>query len=96
MDIKFRDVNSGIVEARAILKTAEGFLINEITILNKNNTLIVELPQKSFKAKDGKIYNMDIITFEDEDQKTLFLLEIKNEFLEWRKVQKKVRVYETT
>jgi len=95
MDIRFRDVNYGIVEARAVLKTKDGFLLNEITILSRDGKLEVELPQKSFRAKDGKLHNLDIITFDDEDQKTLFLLEIKNAFLDWRKRQKKVRVYES-
>jgi hypothetical protein len=94
MDIRFRDVNYGIVEARAVLKTKEGFMINEITILSKDGKLEVELPQKSFRGKDGKLTILDVITFDDEDKKTLFLLEIKNEFIDWRKKQKKVRVYE--
>lgn len=95
MDIKFRDVNYGIVEARAVIKFFDGMILNEVTILNKDNNIEVELPKKTFKAKDGKVHNLDIISFETEDQKTLFLLQIKESFLEWRKKQKKVRVYES-
>ena len=95
MDIKFRDVNYGIVEARAMLKTSEGFTINEITIISRNGEIEVELPKKSFKAKTGKVMNMDILTFDDEDQKTLFLLQVRDCYLEWRKKQKLVRVYDS-
>jgi hypothetical protein len=95
MDIKFRDVNYGIVEARAMLKTSEGFTVNEITIINRDGMLEVELPRKSFKAKTGKMMNMDILTFDTEDEKTLFLLQIKEIYVEWRKKQKLVRVYES-
>lgn len=95
MNIKFRDVNYGIVEARATIQTKDGFLINEITVLKKDGTYEIELPQKTFKAKDGKVHNLDIIGFDNEDQKTLFLLQIKEAFMEWRKKQKKVRVYES-
>ena len=95
MDIKFRDVNYGIVEARAMLKTSEGFTINEITIINRGGNIEVELPRKSFKSKVGKMMNMDIMTFDTEDQKTLFLLQVKECYLEWRKKQKLVRVYES-
>ena len=94
MDIKFRDVNSGIVDARAIVKF-DSFTLNEITIINKKGIIEVELPRKSFKAKDGKIYNLDILTFDNEDQENLFKIQIKDAFLEWRKKQKKVRVYES-
>jgi len=95
MDIKFRDVNYGIVEARAMLKTSEGFTINEITIINRDGNLEVELPRKSFKSKVGKMMNMDIMTFDTEDEKTLFLLQVKENYIEWRKKQKLVRVYES-
>ncbi|MCK9330859.1 MAG: hypothetical protein PHY08_09420 [Candidatus Cloacimonetes bacterium] len=95
MQIKFRDVNYGIVEARATIITNEGFFINEVTILNKDGNYEIELPQKTFKAKDGKVHNLDIIGFENEDQKTLFMLQVKESFLEWRKKQRKVRVYES-
>ena len=60
MDIKFRDVNYGIVEARAVIRTTEGFHLNEITIINKDGELEVEYPKKSFKAKDGKLHFIDI------------------------------------
>ncbi len=95
MKIKFRDVSSGIVEARAILEIKEGIYLNEITILNRNGQIDVELPQKSFKGKDGKMHFMDIITFENDDRKTLWLMEIKEEYSDWRQKNKKVLVYES-
>jgi hypothetical protein len=95
MEIKFRDVSYGIVEARAVIRLSSGMLLNEVTILNKDGAIEVELPQKSFKAKDGKIHNMDIITFETDDQKTLFLFNVKEAYHTWRKKQKKVRIYES-
>jgi hypothetical protein len=95
MDIRFRDTNFGKVEARAVIKVSDSMLINEITILNIDGEIEVELPQKTFKAKDGKIHCIDIITFEDEDQKNLFLIQVKDAFQEWRKIQKKVRIYES-
>ncbi|HPY96064.1 MAG TPA: hypothetical protein PL063_02495 [Candidatus Cloacimonadota bacterium] len=94
MEIKFRDVNYGIVEARAVIQFSEGIFINEITVLRKEGEIEIELPVKSFKAKDGKIHSMDIITFENDDKKTLFLLEIKNAYTEWRKKLKKIRIYD--
>ena len=95
MDIKFRDVNYGIVEARAVIRFAEGIMINEVTVLNRDGNIEVELPQKTFKAKDGKVHSLDIMTFDSEDQKTLFLIQVKEAFLDWRRKQKKVRVYES-
>lgn len=95
MKIKFRDVSSGIVEARAVLEIRDGIFLNEITILKRNGQIKVELPQKSFKGKDGKMHFMDVITFESEDQKTLWLMEIKEAFLSWRQKNKKVLVYES-
>ncbi|MCF7911810.1 MAG: hypothetical protein K9M99_04745 [Candidatus Cloacimonetes bacterium] len=94
MKIRFRDVSSGIVEARAVLEIQEGILINEITILSRNGQIEVELPQKSFKGKDGKMHFMDVITFESDDRKTLWLMEIKEEYNNWRQTNKKVLVYE--
>ena len=95
MKIRFRDVSSGIVEARAIMEIKDGVMINEITILNRNGQIGVELPQKSFKGKDGKMHYMDILTFDTEDKKTLWLMKIKQEYLTWRKKNKKVLVFET-
>ncbi|MCB5251113.1 MAG: hypothetical protein RBS16_07830 [Candidatus Cloacimonadales bacterium] len=95
MQIKFRDVNYGIVEARAVIQLEGGLFLNEITILRKDNEILVELPVKSFKAKDGKIHSMDIITFENDDKKTLFILEVKNAYIEWRKKLRKIRVYDS-
>jgi hypothetical protein len=95
MKIRFRDVSSGIVEARAVLEVQDGILINEITILSRNGQIEVELPQKSFKGKDGKMHFMDVITFENDDRKTLWMMEIKDEYSKWRQANKKVLVYES-
>jgi hypothetical protein len=95
MKIKFRDVSSGIVEARAVLEIKDGIFLNEVTILNRSGQIDVELPQKSFKGKDGKMHFMDIVTFENDDRKTLWMMEIKREYADWRAKNKKVLVYET-
>lgn len=95
MKIKFRDVSSGIVDARAVIEFEPGIFINEVTILNKNGETIVELPQKSFKGKDGKIHYIDVITFENENVETIWKMEIKEEYFNWRKKNKKVLVYES-
>ncbi|PID28209.1 MAG: hypothetical protein CSB55_05990 [Candidatus Cloacimonadota bacterium] len=95
MNIKFKDVNSGIVEARAVIEIAPGILLNEVTVLRRNNQIQIELPKKSFKGKAGKVHFLDIISFEDENRKTLWLMEIKEAYFEWRKENKKVLVYES-
>lgn len=94
MNIRFRDVSSGIVEARAVIEFGNGVFINEVTILNRENKFEVELPQKGFKGKDAKMHYIEIITFENDDKKTLFELEVKEAFLVWRRENKKVLVYE--
>jgi len=94
MNIKFKDINTGIVQARAVIEIAEGILLNEITILRKGGELIVELPQKSFRGKDGKMYFMNIITFANEDKENFFKLEIKTEYKKWRGQNPKILVYE--
>ncbi|HEX37575.1 MAG TPA: hypothetical protein ENG70_01755 [Candidatus Cloacimonetes bacterium] len=94
MNIKFKDINTGIVQARAVIEIAEGIFLNEITILRKGRETIVELPQKSFRGKDGKMYHMNILTFANEDKENLFKLEIKNEYLKWRGQNPKILVYE--
>ncbi|TSA25125.1 hypothetical protein D4R71_05835 [bacterium] len=94
MNIKFKDINTGIVQARAVIKIAEGIFLNEITILKKNRDIIVELPQKSFRGKDGKMYYMNIITFADEDKENFFKLEVKTEYKKWRGQNPKILVYE--
>ena len=96
MNIKFKDINTGIVQARAVIKIAEGIFLNEITILKKNRDIIVELPQKSFRGKDGKMYYMNIITFADEDKENFFKLEVKTEYKKWRGKNPKILVYENT
>ncbi len=96
MKIKFRDVQHGRVQARAVIEIAEGIFINEITILEKNDQLIVELPKKSFKGKDNKMHYIDIITFENENKRTLWLYEIKEEYLKWRKTFKTIEIYESS
>ncbi|HCX73104.1 MAG TPA: hypothetical protein DHM37_05235 [Candidatus Cloacimonas sp.] len=95
MNAKFRDVSSGIVEARVVVEIQPGIFINEITILNRNGKLEVEMPQKNFKGKDGRMHYLDVITFADENRETLWKMELKEEYLEWRKRNKKVLVYES-
>ena len=95
MNIRFRDVSSGIVEARAVVEVADGLFLNEITILSRNGQIEVELPRKSFKGKDGKMHFMDIISFDSEDDRTLWMMTIKEEYLSWRQNNKKVLVYES-
>ncbi|MEA2103529.1 MAG: hypothetical protein U9P79_02650 [Candidatus Cloacimonadota bacterium] len=94
MNIKFKDINTGIVQARASIEFAPGVMLNEITILKKGPNIIVELPQKSFKGKQGKIFYIDIITFTNENKENLWKLEVKNEFEKWRKANPKIEVYE--
>ena len=95
MKIKFRDVSSGIVEARAVIEIVPGIFINEVTILKKDNEIIVELPQKSFRGKDDRMHYLNILTFENENKETIWKMEIKEEFLKWRKNNKKVLIYES-
>lgn len=95
MKIKFRDVSSGIVEARAIIEITSGVFLNEVTILNKDGNLIIELPQKSFKGKDDRMHYLNIISFENENKETLWKMEIKDQYLSWRKSNKKVLIYES-
>jgi len=78
MNIKFKDINTGIVQARAVIEITEGIFLNEITILKKGGEIIVELPQKSFRGKDGKMYYMNIITFANEDKENFFQTRNKN------------------
>ncbi|MDA3813130.1 MAG: hypothetical protein PF570_02635 [Candidatus Cloacimonetes bacterium] len=94
MKIRFKDVSSGIVEARAIIEIIPGVYINEVTILNKDGEIIIELPQKSFRGKDDRMHYLNILTFENENKETLWQMEIKEEYLAWRKDNKKVLVYE--
>jgi len=93
MNILFRDVQTGIVEARAIMEIADGVFLNEITILNIDE-IVVEFPRKSFLGKNRRTYYMDVITFEDNDKRIVWELEIKSAYREWRKANKKVLVYE--
>lgn len=95
MKIKFRDVSSGIVEARAIIEIVPGVYLNEITILKKDGELLVELPQKSFRGKDDRMHYLNILTFDNENHETIWKMEIKEEYLNWRKINKKVLVYES-
>ncbi len=95
MNIKFRDVSSGIVEARAVIEIVPEVFINEVTILKKHGDIIIELPQKSFRGKDERMHYLDIITFENDNKKTIWKMEIKQAYLKWRKNHKKVLVYES-
>ena len=94
MKIRFIDINIGAVQARAVLEIAPDIFLKEITILKKNNNIIVELPQKSFKGKSGNTYHIDVIVFSNEDKENLWKLEIKNAYMEWRKKNPKILVYE--
>lgn len=93
MKVKFRDVGSGSVQARATIEIKEGVFLNEVTILEKRGKLIVEFPQKSFKGKDNRMHYFDIITFADEDKKEIWVLEIIDKYKQWRQENKKVLVY---
>jgi hypothetical protein len=95
MKIKFRDVSSGIVEARAVIELLPGVFLNEVTILKKDGELLIELPQKSFRGKDERMHYLNIVTFENENKETLWKMEIKEEYVSWRRTNKKVLVYES-
>ncbi|HOH46874.1 MAG TPA: hypothetical protein PLX59_03475 [Candidatus Cloacimonadota bacterium] len=94
MKIHFRDVQAGSVEARAIIEIAEGVFLNEVTILNIEGELVVEFPRKSFQGKTKKTVYIDIVTFEDQDKRLVWEIEVKDAYREWRKKNKKVLVYE--
>ncbi len=94
MKIRFKDVSSGIVEARAIIEIIPGVYVNEVTILNKDGDIKIELPQKSFRGKDERMHYLNILTFENENKETIWRMEIKEEYVAWRKNNKKVLVYE--
>jgi hypothetical protein len=93
--IKFKDVQRGIVQARAVIEISEGIFVNEITIIKRGRDISVELPQKSFKGKDGKMHYIDIITFDSEQKKTLWLLEVKEAYENWRKTFRNIEIYES-
>ena len=95
MEIKFKDISDKKVEARAVIKLHEGIILNEISIINNNDEIIVEYPKKSFLSKSGKVYSFDVLTFETEDEKTLFSIQIKEAYYEWRKRLNKVRIFES-
>ncbi len=94
MNIHFRDVQTGSVEARAVIEIAEGVFLNEITLLNIDGEIVVEFPRKSFMGKTKRTFYIDIISFEDNDKRIVWELEIKKAYQEWRKNNKKVLVYE--
>lgn len=96
MKIKFKDVQRGIVQARAVIEITEGIFINEITIIKRGRDITVELPQKSFKGKDGKMHYIDIITFDSEQKRTLWTMEIKEAYEKWRKTFRNIEVYESS
>ncbi len=95
MKIKFRDVSAGQVEARAIVELAPGVFLNEVTVIRRNGELEIELPKKSFKGKDARMHYLNILSFESEDKETLWLFEVKTSYLNWRKSNPKVLVYES-
>ncbi|MCD4828275.1 MAG: hypothetical protein K8R90_02440 [Candidatus Cloacimonetes bacterium] len=94
MNIRFRDVSSGVVEARAVIEIMPGVFLHEVTILKRGGKIEVELPQKSFKGKSGKFHHLDLVTFDNENHKTLWLMEIRETYEKWRSQNKKVLVYE--
>jgi len=94
MNIHFRDVQTGSVEARAVVEIADGVFLNEITLLNIDGEVVVEFPRKSFMGKNKRTYYIDIVSFEDNDKRIVWELEIKKAYSEWRKTNKKVLVYE--
>lgn len=94
MNIHFRDVQTGSVVARAIMEIADGVFLNEITILNIDGEIVVEFPRKSFLGKNKRTFYMDVVTFEDNDKRIVWELEVKSAYREWRKANKKVLVYE--
>lgn len=95
MKIKFRDVSTGIVEARAVIEIYEGIFLNEITILKRDGEIEIEFPQKSFRGKDNRMHYLNILTFENENKETLWKMEIKEEYQTWRQNNKKVLIYES-
>ncbi|HNQ42945.1 MAG TPA: hypothetical protein PKI59_00870 [Candidatus Cloacimonadota bacterium] len=94
MNIHFRDVQTGSVEARAIVEIAEGVFLNEVTILNIDGEIVVEFPKKSFMGKNKRTFYLDILTFENADKRIVWELEIKDAYHIWRRSNKKVLVYE--
>jgi hypothetical protein len=93
MNIHFRDVQTGNVEARAILEIADGVFLNEITILNYERQITVEFPRKRFVGKNNRTFYLDILSFEDNDKRIVWELEIKSAYNEWRKSNKKILIY---
>lgn len=94
MNIHFRDVQTGNVEARAILEIAEGVFLNEITILSYDGEIAVEFPRKSFVGKNKRTHYLDVVSFVDSSKRQIWEMEIKSAFHEWRKLNKKVLVYD--
>ena len=94
MNIHFRDVQTGSVEARAIVEIAEGVFLNEVTILNIDGEIVVEFPKKSFVGKNKRTFYIDIVTFEDMDKRIVWELDVKEAYRVWRLTNKKVLVYE--
>ncbi len=93
MNIRFRDVQSGSVEARAIIEIADGVFLNEITILSIEGDIVVEFPRKSFIGKNKRTFYIDVVSFEDNDKRLVWEIEVKNAYREWRKENKKVLIY---
>jgi hypothetical protein len=94
MNIHFRDVQTGMVEARAIIEIEPGVFLNEVTLLNIDGQLVVEFPRKNFVGKYERTHHLDIITFESEDKQVLWEVQIKQAYRDWRKDNRKVLVYE--
>ncbi|MDP8232483.1 MAG: hypothetical protein P9L91_07450 [Candidatus Zophobacter franzmannii] len=93
MKIRFRDVPSGIVQARAVIEILPGVYLNEVTIIQRDGELKVEIPQKTFIGKTNKKHYIDILTFDSEDKRTLWEMDVKEEYETWREGNKKILVY---
>ena len=93
MNIRFRDISRGVVEARASIEITSGVYVNEISVIKKGKELEIEFPQKSFRSHDGGIHYVDLITFENEQKRIIWSLEIKDAYLKWRERNKPVLVY---
>jgi hypothetical protein len=63
-------------------------------LLNIDGEIVVEFPRKSFMGKTKRTFYIDIVSFEDNDKRIVWELEIKKAYQEWRKNNKKVLVYE--
>jgi hypothetical protein len=83
-----------MVQARAVIEILPGVYLNEVTIISRDGELKVEIPQKTFIGKTNKKHYIDILTFDSDDKRTLWEIDIKEAYLKWREENKKILVYE--